>query len=383
MQFTHGLLQFAHCLPSVGANIFHQVPACLYFSSVKEIKIFGTAFTKNDIWVLAFVFPYYIIYNYVLLGPLYFSSFPIAITATAAVLPIWPVSWYIHTIAGFKVRSSYPEIRQTAKRVILSLCVFIPITWIQNILIVYFISGVPMLHFTVTAESIKSVCIAGLVLNIIATAIFEATYLVNKWKSSLIETEEFKKAYLQSELDNLKSQVNPHFLFNSINSLSSLINEDTDKAEKFLREMSKVYRYLLQNNDQELTPLRVELDFINSYYHLLKTRYETGISMQVSIDDKYHQYLIPPLTLQMLIENAVKHNVILEKSPLHIRLMMDDSHEHLIVQNNIQKKTTAIESNKIGLKNIKAKYRLLNQDEVIVEERDNNFTVIIPLVKNN
>jgi two-component system, LytTR family, sensor kinase len=289
----------------------------------------------------------------------------------------------VHTIVGFKVRREYPEIKQTANRVVLSLFLFLQITLLQNASVAFLLSVIPYLHFTLTKEIIQSVVIAGVVLNIVATSSFEATYLVNKWKTSLIETEEFKKAYLQSELDNLKNQVNPHFLFNSINSLSSLISEDTAKAEKFLSEMSKVYRYLLQNNEQELTPLRVELEFITSYYHMLKTRYEDGIFMDVYIDAKYHRYLIPPLTLQMLIENAVKHNVILDKSPLYIKLIIDDNKEHLKVQNNIQKKTTAVESNKIGLKNIKAKYRLLNQDEVTVEEKDNLFTVTIPLVKTN
>jgi two-component system, LytTR family, sensor kinase len=102
----------------------------------------------------------------------------------------------------------------------------------------------------------------------------------------------------------------------------------------------------------------------------------------VLIEEKFYTYLLPPLTLQMLIENAVKHNKILDKSPLQIQLMMDDNGQHLKVQNNVQKKTTAIESNKIGLKNIKAKYKLLNQDEVLVEETGEKFTVTIPLVKN-
>ena len=346
------------------------------------MKLFNTYFNKNNVWILLMIFPYHILNNYLLLGVTYFTNPHILIGATAITLIVWPVSWFNHTIAGFYVRHNYQEIRQTTIRVCLSLCVFIPITLAQNSLLIFVYAYWHLFGYQFNWESARALTIAGIDINIIATAVFESVYLINKWKSSITETEELKKVQIQSELENLKTQVNPHFLFNSINSLSSLIGEDPDKAEKFLSEMSKVYRYLLQNNDQELTPLCVELEFINSYYHLLKTRYEDGILMEVFIAKKYHQHLLPPLTLQMLIENAVKHNAILEKSPLRIKIIVNEN-EQLIVQNNIQKKTTAIESNKIGLKNIKAKYKLLNQEEVLVEENNNCFTVTIPLIKTN
>ncbi|MEJ0104185.1 MAG: histidine kinase [Bacteroidota bacterium] len=344
------------------------------------IKIFKATFTRNDFLILLLIFPYHILIQYLLLGNAYFTNTHLFLVGTAVAICMWPASWYVHTLVGFKVRNRFPEIKQTTIRVTLSLCSFILVSFLQNSLLIFLYSYSHFFGYSYSTLGTTAAYICGLNINVIATGFFETSYLINKWKSFIVEAEGLKKAQVQSELDNLKSQVNPHFLFNSINSLSSLINEDAVKAEKFLQEMSKVYRYLLQNNDQELTPLYIELDFINSYFHLLKTRYEDGITMTIAIDTKYYQYLLPPLTLQMLIENAVKHNAIFEKSPLSINLRIT-AEEKLTVSNNKQRKTTAIESNKIGLKNIKAKYKLLKQDEVVVEETDHIFAVTVPLVK--
>ncbi|MFT3702159.1 MAG: histidine kinase [Agriterribacter sp.] len=349
---------------------------------MQDIRIFRTTFTRNDILILVLIFPYHILIQYLLLGNAYFTNSRLFFTGTAVAVLMWPVSWYVHTVVGFKVRGRFPEIKQTAIRVTLSLLMFIAISLCQNSLLIFLYSYFHFFGYSYASLGTKAAYLCGLNINVIATGFFETSYLINKWKSFIVEAEGLKKAQLQSELDNLKSQVNPHFLFNSINSLSSLISEDPEKAQKFLQEMSKVYRYLLQNNERELAPLYIELDFLNSYFHLLKTRYENGISMTISVDTKYYQYLLPPLTLQMLIENAVKHNAILEKSPLQISLQVNDE-EKLVISNNKQLKTTAIESNKIGLKNIKAKYTLLKQDEVLVNEDEHCFTVTIPLVKTD
>jgi hypothetical protein len=138
--------------------------------------------------------------------------------------------------------------------------------------------------------------IIGIFCNILATSLNEGAAFYDKWRQTVDEAENLKKENLQSQLEGLKDQVNPHFLFNSLNSLSSLINEDPQKAEKFLDEMSKVYRYLLRTNEDGLTTLDSEMQFIQSYFHMLKTRYGEGINMQ--LDDHYLSYHIPPLTLQ-------------------------------------------------------------------------------------
>ncbi|CCH57258.1 signal transduction histidine kinase, LytS [Fibrisoma limi BUZ 3] len=176
----------------------------------------------------------------------------------------------------------------------------------------------------------------------------------------------------------LQSQINPHFLFNSLNTLSSLIDESPGQASSFVDELSSVYRYLLRSNETELTPLRIELRFLSSYFHLLQTRHGNTIILEANIDETDKDLLLPPLTLQLLVENAVKHNVVLPERPLRIRLRVVD--HHLIVENTLQRKTLRVESNGVGLSNIAVKYRLLNQPVPVFEETDGWFRVTLPLL---
>ncbi|RRB06618.1 sensor histidine kinase [Larkinella rosea] len=179
----------------------------------------------------------------------------------------------------------------------------------------------------------------------------------------------------------LQSQVNPHFLFNGLNTLSSLIDEAPRQASEFVDELSNVYRYLLRSNENELVTLHDELRFIRSYFHLLQTRFGHSVQLHVSVDEPKKSALLPPLTLQLLVENAVKHNVILPDQPLTIRIRTTGD-DLLIVENNLQRKNLRIESNGVGLSNIDYKYRLLNQPVPLVGEADGWFQVILTLLTN-
>ena len=207
----------------------------------------------------------------------------------------------------------------------------------------------------------------------------EAVYYFNRLLKSEKEAETLKKENLQTQLDSLKQQVNPHFLFNSLNTLSYLIGDDTEKAEDFLNELCKVYRYLLRSNEHELTDLSTELQFIRSYFHLLKTRYGDNIQLNVAIESPYETYLLPSLTLQLLIENAVKHNVIDKLQPLIVDVTTQPD-GLLTVRNNLQKKPQQLPSTRIGLRNIATKFRLLNQGDILVQETVDQFAVTIPLI---
>ncbi len=200
-----------------------------------------------------------------------------------------------------------------------------------------------------------------------------------KLKQAEQEKEKLRTANLESQLDALKQQVNPHFLFNSLNVLDSLIEEDPQQARVFLDELSTVYRYLLRSNEQHLTTLDSELAFINSYFHLLKTRHGSGVRLNVTIDDQYQTYLLPPLTLQLLVENAVKHNIVLPDQPLVVEILTDGQ-SRLQVRNNIQRKTIRVASNGVGLSNILAKYQMMGHDAPTIQEVDGQFVVTLPLV---
>ena len=263
-----------------------------------------------------------------------------------------------------------------------------PYTWL--ILICTAFERYIFLYGSATAwAEIKS---GGLFLNVVNNSLsksflqFSLLYVVYEmyyYHKRLQQTEEqnrqLEKEKLWSQLEKLNQQVNPHFLFNTLNSLSSLITEDPAEADRYLNEMSKVYRYLLDNNKHELVTLQTELKFIHSFYLLLKLRYNKGIEMTLPGNAPFDDYLLPPLTLQLLVENAVKHNITSKDQPLQIDIEVADE-GRLIVKNNLQRKKEKPVSHKIGLSNISDKYRLMQQEEVIVKEERGYFLVSIPLI---
>ena len=209
-------------------------------------------------------------------------------------------------------------------------------------------------------------------------AVYEGIYLYQCWQLAYSEAFEWKQQHLQSQLDSLKTQINPHFLFNSLNTLSSLIDSDAASAETFLDQLSSVYRYLLRQNNADLCPLTDEMQFIDAYFHLLKTRFGEGLSLEVTIEPQYMTYLIAPLTLQLLVENAVKHNVVSPNRPLQIRLYTHMG--YLRVENNLQRKKQSVPTSRTGLQNIILKYQLLKQPQVLIEDSTDKFVVSVPLI---
>jgi LytS/YehU family sensor histidine kinase len=180
-------------------------------------------------------------------------------------------------------------------------------------------------------------------------------------------------------LEGLRNQVNPHFLFNSLNTLVYLIPEDSEKAVRFVQQLSKVYRYVLESREARIIPLQDELAFLQSYIFLLKERF--GENLQVKLTDLNGQTdgAIVPLTLQMLFENAIKHNVISTEKPLMIEVFAEKG--HLVVRNNLQRKNQVMDSTGVGLENIRTRYRMLTDREVEVIVSREYFTVLLPMVE--
>jgi two-component system LytT family sensor kinase len=231
-------------------------------------------------------------------------------------------------------------------------------------------------------KTFKLGLLVGFCVNLIFETLYEADYVLEKYKESVEEKQRLQQMSAYQEFDTLKNQVNPHFLFNCFNTLSSLITEDKNQAEKFLNELSKVYRYLLQNNEDGLSTLDNEIKFINSYFQLLQTRHGDAVVLNIETDKRYGPYLLPSLSLQLLVENAVKHNAVSKSKPLVIDIFTPAGNK-LVVNNNRQYRNTRVNSNKVGLQNIKMKYHLLNQKGFQVMEDEKNFTVVLPLIWNN
>jgi hypothetical protein len=197
--------------------------------------------------------------------------------------------------------------------------------------------------------------------------------LVLKSKAQLLEKEKTLVMY-----ENLKQHLNPHFLFNSLTSLSSLIRVDQKMAGDFLDNMSKVYRYILKNRDNETVTLADELNFVNMYIQLQKTRFGDGLEVTINVGDEYLYRKVAPVTLEGLVENAIKHNIADAESPLKIDIYTED--EYLVVRNNLQQKNFVETSNKQGLFRMKSLYQYLSARPLLIEENANYFMVKIPLL---
>ncbi len=224
-----------------------------------------------------------------------------------------------------------------------------------------------------------TVTIISILISILLLAVEIGFQFFKKWKNSLTEIEQYKSETAQAKLENLKNQINPHFLFNNMSVLSSLVYKDQDKAVAFINQLSKVYRYLLDNGNNELVSIREELLFIESYSYLLNIRYSPNLMIEIAPFDEQMEKLIPPLALQLLIENAIKHNEISSDSPLKIELFTEG--DYLVVRNNLKPRMSKDESSNTGLKNIKARYSYFSEKEVLVYETTKHFEVKIPILK--
>lgn len=239
-------------------------------------------------------------------------------------------------------------------------------------------------YVCVLPEAIKdkfvvSALVMGILVTIATLAIEISIQFFVQWKRSLVEVEKYKAESLQAQLQNLKDQVNPHFLFNNMSVLSSLVYTDQDKAVEFINQLSKVYRYVLDSRNSELVSLDSELVFIRSYTYLLQIRFGTTINFHFDIQDKLRSLLLPPMALQLLIENAIKHNEVSAERPLTITVHADPV--ALTVSNNLQLRSHPEPVSRTGIRNLQARYRFFTDQTVQVNIRDQQFTVTLPLLK--
>jgi len=199
-----------------------------------------------------------------------------------------------------------------------------------------------------------------------------------KWQEAMKRSYELREQNLIFQNETLKTQVNPHFLFNSLNTLSSLVNTEAEHASQFISKLSLMYRYILENSSKEKVPLKDELAFIQDYFYLHETRSEGKILLSIDIKESDTDYEILPVSLQGLIENAIKHNSTTLENPLRIVVYMED--EQIVVKNNLQKMATQVVSTKIGLKNLNERVKLITGKEITIEETASDYLVKVPLL---
>lgn len=229
---------------------------------------------------------------------------------------------------------------------------------------------------------LQQILFISVVLSLITTAIFTGDHLIAKWRSSVLEAAELKQANLQAQLQTLKAQLNPHFMFNNFSVLANLIAEDQENALQFLDRLSIVHRYMTNNLSRNIISLREELQFIEAYIYLIKIRFADNLHFTVDIPDQYKNLGIPPVTLQLLLENAVKHNIASRVQPLHISLTIG-ANGRLVVSNTLQRISYSIPSTEVGLQNIINRYKLLSAQTPEILETEEAFIVKLPLLSLN
>lgn len=274
----------------------------------------------------------------------------------------------------------FKEDRFTKKRLlygfISSFFISIVVIFLLRIFEDVLIEGIAFKAF-ITKESASNYLVATIV-TFIVTLAFHAFYFYKAYNENKVKEQKVIAGTANAQFESLKNQIDPHFLFNSLNVLSSLIEENPENAQRFTTSLSKIYRYVLEQKNKELVTLEEELAFAKTYMNLLKMRFENSISYELPEDYEYPEAKVVPLSLQLLLENTIKHNVVSEQKPLHIKIYIEDN--YLIVENNLQKKEVLQDRRGVGLQNIVDRYGLISERKVLIEENIDNFKIKIPIL---
>ena len=292
------------------------------------------------------------------------------------------IVWEGNRYVILKMRRALPAYSQTTRRLMYQTTLGLLYTFVATYLLDEVICKA-ILHKDLALFTGFRISIVPM---IVVYLVYEATYFFEAWKMNVRKTESLARESVQSQLEVLKNQLDPHFLFNSMNTLAALIDEENNDAQQYLERLSDVYRYVLVSRSKNTVLLEEEIAFLDAYVYLNKIRFRDNLQVEKQLSpDAYRQY-VTPLSLQMLIENAIKHNVVSKENPLKIKIHQEGN-QYLVVENNIQEKTilrgaSREESTRVGLQNIINRYSLLTDRQVEVIRNADLFTVKIPLLLN-
>ncbi len=339
-------------------------------------------YTSSDFTILLLtIFPLTFLFNSFLFGKRYFTDWEVLFIATSVTFIILSIGFLFYGTIAIALKNSFPNDKDTGIRLAITIAIFLLMSAVIVSIIFRGYERIGFFNYRYKDNDFLKAFICLGITNIFLTFFHEGLSRFENYRNTVTETEQLKGEYMRSQLLGLKSQINPHFLFNSLNVLSCLIQDDSEKAEKFLNELSKVYRYLLRSNNDQLVSLNTELNFINSYYYLLNERYGDGLSLEINIPEQYKELMIPPLTLQMILENVFTHNVICKEFPLSVKIN-GEAGAWLSVYNNIQRKVNSEENwTVVALENIVNKFKLLCQQDVSITETKSDRLIRLPLIE--
>ncbi|MBL0742608.1 sensor histidine kinase [Chryseolinea lacunae] len=292
--------------------------------------------------------------------------------STVMLATVWELMRYLN----FVLDKRYPFERSISGRIVLQLALGAVIGLFVRWLIYLF--GESHLPFKLDELFVATTWALYVICTVVINLGFFTDYFLQRWKDSLVVAERLEKEKSQVQFDNLKNQLNPHFLFNALSSLNSLIFENQALASQFVQQLSKVYRYVLQNKDKNFVPLSTELEFIQHYVSLLHTRFSGALAISIDVPEDRETRAVVPVTLQILIENALKHNVVDRDKPLRIEVVTIG--DYLVVSNNLQLRNRVDTSNKQGLENLSSLYTFLTDRPLLIEQTSDRFAVKIPLL---
>lgn len=288
------------------------------------------------------------------------------------------IDWFINRAIMIFLRKKYPDFRDDAKRITLFfmavVCTVLLVDFIGTSLL-SLIPGVNVLDY----QSRIKVLLTIIFLTIMILAIYEAIYFYIRLKKSVREEEQSKQILIQAQLDALLNQAQPHFFFNTLNTLRDIIDQNSkEDAKEFVDKLSDMYRFLLEAGNENLISLRNELRFAKAYIHIQSERFGNNLKLNWDIPKASLNAMIVPMSLQLLLENAIKHNVISKAKPLLINVTIRDN--KLIVDNKMEPKSTQLPSTKVGLANIEKRYTLISNKSIEIENDGNRFMVSLPLL---
>ena len=316
--------------------------------------------------------------------PIVFADYPLN-NGIIGYVPKWIIStcfaagyWEGTRFVTILFRKWFPLLKDTRKRLLLQIpSVLLFAFLVVDNLFFYFVCQPLATLFDVPPPP-PGILITGYLIILMFVAIYESIYFYHQLRMSILETEQVKQEHIRSQLEGLRNQVNPHFLFNSLNTLMDLVVESPSIAVNFLQRLSHVYRYILEIRENPTVTVAEELEFIKSYVFLQEERFKGNLKVFVEVPEKYYQHQVVPLSLQILFENAIKHNVISSKKTLTINVTVEN--DKIIVKNNLQRKNQVMDSTKVGLENVRNRYRLISNGKVDVVESREHFTVGLPLI---
>ncbi len=288
------------------------------------------------------------------------------------------IIWEVNKMIDKWLNTKYSWIENSKQRLIAQAIAFTAFTSIALFLLMFSMHQIKFDDGRIINRKMREMFFPALFFALALVAISISFNFFKAWKKSLLEVEKYKTQSTEAQLQNLKNQINPHFLFNNLSVLTSLVYQNQDRAVEFIHELSKVYRYVLDNKNSELVTLNEELDFLHHYTYLLKIRFEDAISFSVIIDEKDKQGYLPPMCLQMLVENTIQHNEASQENPLKVNIYTID--HALIIENNIQLRSDKPESSRTGLKNIQSRYAYFADKNVEISNNGEVFKVTLPLM---